>query len=131
MLDDSGSFAGGAAKEIEEETGLVVKQDDLLDMTALALQDNPQIQHGEHLQKAMYPSAGGSDEFVPIFLYQKRIPREQLHEWEGKFTGLREDSEKITLKIVRLENLWREAARDSKSLSALALYDGLRRTSKI
>ena len=36
MLDDSGTFAGGAAKEIEEETGLQVQQSELLDMTSLA-----------------------------------------------------------------------------------------------
>ena len=49
MLDDSGSFSGGAAKEIEEETGLKVKAEDLLDMTALALGDDQgdeQLYHG-------------------------------------------------------------------------------------
>lgn len=128
MLDDSGSFAGGAAKEIEEETGLKVKQEDLLDLTARVFEDDPQAQTGEQLQKGMYPSAGGCDEFIPIFLYQKRIPREQLQEWQGKLTGLRDHGEKITLKVVRLEDLWREGARDSKALAAYAMYEGLRRT---
>jgi len=131
MLDDSGTFAGGAAKEIEEETGLKVETDELLDMTDLALSDEPQTSSDERLQKAMYPSAGGCDEFVPIFLYQKRIPRKQLQEWQGKLTGLRDHGEKITLKVVRLEDLWREGARDSKALGAWALYEGLRRAGKI
>lgn len=131
MLDDAGSFSGGAAKEIEEETGLKVQQDELIDLTALAFEHESQESSGEQLPKAMYPSAGGCDEFVPIFLYQKKIPRKQLQEWQGKLTGLRDHGEKITLKVVRLEDLWREGARDSKSLSAWALYEGLRREGKI
>ena len=37
MLDDSGTFAGGAAKEIEEETGLKIAENELTDLTALAI----------------------------------------------------------------------------------------------
>ncbi|KAF1344552.1 hypothetical protein BDV97DRAFT_372946 [Delphinella strobiligena] len=131
MLDDSGSFSGGAAKEIEEETGMKVSQDELVDLTALALENDPQSADGEQLHKATYPSAGGSDEFIPIFLHQKRVPREQLKEWQGKLTGLRDHGEKITLKVVRLEELWREGGRDGKSLAAWALYEGLRREGKV
>lgn len=133
MLDDSGSFSGGAAKEIEEETGLVIKDEELVDMTSLTLSaaQDPHTETGEKLQKAVYPSPGGSDEFIPIFLWQKRIPREHLREWQGKLTGLRDHGEKITLKVVRLEELWREGARDGKTLAAWALYEGLRKEGKI
>lgn len=131
MLDDSGSFSGGAAKEIEEETGMTVSSDELIDLTALTLEDDPQSAHGEKLNKAVYPSPGGCDEFIPIFLHQKRIPREQLKEWQGKLTGLRDEGEKITLKVVRLEDLWREGARDGKTLAAWALYQGLKSEGKI
>jgi len=31
MLDDAGSISGGAAEEIEEETGLVIKDGGLID----------------------------------------------------------------------------------------------------
>lgn len=130
MLDDAGTFAGGAAKEIEEETGLKIKEDELIDLTELLFEEENQ-QGGEKLQRAMYPSAGGCDEFVPIFLHQKRIPREQLKDWQGKLTGLREHGEKITLKVVRLEELFREGGRDSKALSAWSMYEGLRREGKL
>ena len=33
MLDDAGTFAGGAAKEIEEETGLQVPANELINMS--------------------------------------------------------------------------------------------------
>jgi len=128
MLDDAGSFSGGAAKEIEEETGLKVKADELIDMTALALEDE---KGEEKLQKGVYSTRGGCDEFIPMFLYQKRIPRSELQDFQGKLIGLRDEGEKITLKVVRLEDLWREGARDAKTLAALSLYQNLKRVGKL
>ena len=128
MLDDSGTFSGGAAKEIAEETGLQVQASELIDMTMLALSN---ADNEENLQQGVYPSPGGCDEFIPIFLWQKRIPREQLKEWQGKLTGLRNEGEKITLKLTRLEELWKSGGRDGKTLAAWALYEGLRREGQI
>jgi ADP-sugar diphosphatase len=128
MLDDAGSFSGGAAKEIEEETGLVVKDEDLIDLTALALRDEENV---EKLQKGVFTTPGACDEFVPIFLYQKRLPRKELEEFRGKLTGLRDEGEKITLKVVKLDDIWKEGARDAKTLSAWALYQGLKKEGKI
>ena len=126
MLDDSGSFAGGAAKEIQEETGLKIPQEELIDMTSLALRSVAEPDDGETLPKAMYPSAGGSDEFIPLFLCQKRMPRKEIDSLQGRLTGLRQHGEKITLKVVPLRDLWKEGLRDGKSLAAWALYRGLK-----
>ncbi|KAF2420290.1 ADP-sugar diphosphatase [Tothia fuscella] len=131
MLDDSGTFSGGAAKEIQEETGLQVQESELIDMTALALSDSPTQEGEENLQQGVYPSPGGCDEYIPLFLYEKRIPRSQMREFQGKLTGLREEGERITLKLVRLERLWGEGARDGKTLAAWALYSGLKGEGKI
>ena len=131
MLDDSGTFAGGAAKEIEEETGLCIQANELIDMTALALQSRPESGETETLQKAVYPSAGGSDEFIPVFLCQKRMPRQEIEMLQGKLTGERDSGEKITLKVVPLEDLWKEGLRDGKTLAAWALYKGLQQEGKI
>ncbi|KAF7593252.1 hypothetical protein BBP40_011793 [Aspergillus hancockii] len=131
MLDDSGSFAGGAAKEIQEETGLTIPQDELIDMTSLALQSVAGADDGESLQKAMYPSAGGSDEFIPLFLCQKRMPRKYIESLQGRLTGLRQNDEKITLKVVPLKELWKVGLRDGKTLASWALYKGLKEEGKI
>lgn len=136
MLDDSGTFSGGAAKEIQEETGLSIPEFELINLTALALSPssssaNNDADSGEKLQEGVYPSPGGCDEFVPIFLWQKRVPRGQLKEWQGKLTGLREEGEKITLILCPLENVWRMGGRDAKVLAGWALYEGLRREGKI
>ena len=129
MIDDSGTFAGAAAKEISEETGLEVPASELLDMTELALP--PPRDGEENLQAAVYPSCGGSDEYIPIFLWQKRVPRDQLREWQGKLTGLRDRGEKITLQLARLEDMWKIAGRDAKSLAAWSLYQGLSQEGKL
>lgn len=131
MLDDSGTFAGGAAKEIREETGLSIPQNELIDMTSFALQSVDQPEDGEKLQKAVYPSAGGSDEFIPYFLCQKRMPRRDIEDLQGRLTGLRQDGEKITLKVVPLKDLWKEGLRDGKTLAAWALYKGLQEEGEI
>lgn len=131
MLDDSGTFAGGAAKEIHEETGLSIPQSELVDMTSLALQAVHEPDDGETLQKAVYPSPGGSDEFVPFFLCQKRMPRADIEGLQGRLSGLRQEGEKITLKVVPLESLWKEGLRDGKTLAAWALYKGLKQEGRI
>jgi ADP-sugar diphosphatase len=127
---DKGTFGGTAAREIEEELGLKIPADELINLTELTI---PEKEEGkdESCPRAMFPSAGGCDEFIPIFLHEKRIPRQQLAQWTGKLTGLREEGEKITLKLVKLEELWREGARDAKALAAWALYDGLKRSGRL
>ena len=127
MVDD-GTFSGSAAKEIEEELGLSIPESELTNISELAV---PTQEGGENLPQAMFPSAGGSDEYVPIFLHEKRVKRETLKEWTGKLTGLREHGEKITLKLVKLDDLWKEGGRDSKALAAYAMYEGLKREGKL
>ncbi|OJJ02203.1 hypothetical protein ASPVEDRAFT_132682 [Aspergillus versicolor CBS 583.65] len=131
MLDDSGTFAGKAAEEIQEETGLTIPQSDLVDMTSTALQSIDKPAEGETLQDAVYPSAGGSDEFIPLFLCERRFPRKEIEALQGKLTGLRQHSEKITLKLVPLKDLWKEGVRDGKTLAAWALYMGLKRENRL
>ena len=131
MVDDSGTFSGAAAKEIKEEIGLEIEESTLIDLTKLALPAGGEDGQAEALQQGVYPSPGGCDEFVPIFLHQRRVPRDQLDGWSGKLTGLRDEGEKITLKLVKLEDAWKEGGRDAKVLSGWALYEGLRREGKI
>ncbi|CAL8577229.1 hypothetical protein XPA_003067 [Xanthoria parietina] len=130
MLDDSGTFAGAAAKEIAEETGLGIPESDLINMTELAI-PRASSDKDEHIQQAVYPSPGGSDEFIPLFLWQKRVPRDQLKEWQGKLTGLRKHGEKITLMLYPLEHVWKLGGRDAKILSAWAMYHGLKRDGRL
>jgi len=115
MLDHSGDFAGVAAKELQEECDIRISENhnSLADLTEFAF--------GKRF-KGMYPSAGGCDEFLRLFVYREEVTRERLEDLTGKLTGDREHGEMITLKIVSLDELWKEAP-DAKALSALFLYD--------
>lgn len=127
MLDDNGTFTGAAAKEIKEETGLEIREEDLVDMTKLVNQRADGVTNEEELQEAVYPSPGGSDEFIPVFLLRKRMSRNEIEGLKGKLTGLRPQGENITLQLCRLDQLWKVGARDGKTLAAIALYEGLRK----
>jgi len=112
MLDEARQrFAGKAADEMREETGLEIKDTDLIDLTEMA--------YG-NLFRGMYPSAGGCDEFIRLFLYRRYVSPEVLEALHNAFGG-DGDSEIIKLKIVPLEDLWLHAP-DAKALSALYLY---------
>jgi len=71
MLDSSGSFVGAAAKELQEETGIIVKEKDLIDLTEKAFKGTA-YHH-------VYPSAGGSDEVLRLFLYQVMHTHTRTH----------------------------------------------------
>ncbi|KAK3330667.1 hypothetical protein B0H66DRAFT_71588 [Apodospora peruviana] len=134
MVDEAGNFAGTAAREIQEELGLEIPASELKCLTEMAIppgDGTTDVLQDGNLPRATFPSPGGCDEYIPLFVHERRVPRPQLSDWTGRLTGLREEGEKITLKLVRMQHLWREAARDAKSLAALALWDGLRREGKL
>ena len=119
MLDAHATFAGAAATEIEQECGIVIREDELLDLGKMA-----------GLEGGVFPSPGGCDEEMRLFACRHAVEKGRLAEWRGKLTGLRDEGEKITLKLVKLENLWKET-RDAKALCAVALWDGLRKEGKL
>lgn len=114
MLDDeNGDFVGTAVREVEEETGIKLNLEDMVDLTAL-------------LDPAtgckMLPSPGGCDEEIGLFLYRGHVDDETIRALQGKETGLRDHGELIKLRVVPYDQLWRSTA-DSKALSAIALYE--------
>lgn len=139
MCDSSGDFTGVAAKEIEEETGLKINQAKLLDLSAAALVYDPKnpkvdkedVEGGEGLRKALFPSPGACDESITLYLYREKMERGKIDDLKDILTGVREEGEKIKLKLVPLQNLWWEGARDGKTLAALALYENLKRVGKL
>ena len=105
MLDDSDDFVGVAAKEVEEEVGIIINSSNMIKLGDISM------------------SPGGSDESLCIFLYRMELDEKQIMNFEGKLTGNLKEGEKITLKIILMDNLYK--IHDSKTLSALALYKSL------
>jgi ADP-sugar diphosphatase len=97
MLDDSGDFAGVAAKELKEETGIIVSTKDLVDLTEMAFGSDC---------AGVYLSAGGCDEFLRLFLFRTVMSKTEIDKLQGKCTGILEEGEKIKLKIISINELW-------------------------
>eukprot|EP00004_Rigifila_ramosa_P013728 TRINITY_DN3064_c0_g1_i3.p1 TRINITY_DN3064_c0_g1~~TRINITY_DN3064_c0_g1_i3.p1 ORF type:complete len:927 (-),score=260.92 TRINITY_DN3064_c0_g1_i3:30-2810(-) len=120
MLDEQGDFAGVAAKELEEETGIKLNKTDLIDLSGIA---TPGF-------SGMFPSPGGCDEFVRLYAFERVVSSAQLSQFQGKLTGDIAEGEKITLKVIKLSDLVTETP-DAKALSALHLYTHLVSVGKI
>src|SRR5579871_4032345 len=128
MMDESNNVTGKAIQEIQEETGFTILPEELIDMTKLAL---GQTENRESVQPAMYPSPANLDEFISLLLWEKELDRKEIETLRGKLTGLRAHDELITLRVCDYEVLWKEGARDAKTLGAWALYEGLNRSGQI
>lgn len=122
------SFAGTAARELKEEVGLTLKEEDLIDMTALVLKGH-EIE--ESMQSAMYPSPGGCDEFISIYLWEKEMNRLEIEDLRGKLGGERSEREHIRIRLLSYEKLLQVGARDGKTLAAWSLYEYLKRTRQL
>jgi len=121
MLDGDGKFVGVAAKEMKEETGLDIAEDKLECLTDMV--------YGKDIS-GMYPSPGGCDEFIKLYLYRQKVDDAFIKELEGKLGGLIEEGETIVLRVIPLDDLWKTAP-DAKSLSALCIYQNLLREGKL
>lgn len=114
---DGEVFAGVAAKELKEEVGIVIDASSLVDLTKEV--------YGSRYP-GIYPSPGGCDEFIKLFLYEKDVSEEELASFKGKATGVMEEGEYICLKVIELDQLIEETS-DVKALCALSLYNYIRR----
>ncbi|KAL3818145.1 hypothetical protein ACJIZ3_004050 [Penstemon smallii] len=115
--DDKGDIAGTAIREVEEETGLHLNLDDVIDLTAFL---DPST------GCRVFPSPGGCDEDLGLFLYRGSVDKEIITQLQGKETGLRDHGEFIKVHVVPYKNLWRMTA-DAKVLMAVALYEMAKR----
>lgn len=151
MLDGSGNFAGVAAKEMEEETGITMKEGELVDLTALAYLTAGGAASGGVASggaasgglgqsasstsayapappaglEGVFPSVGGCDEFIRLMLYRKQVKREELGALRGKATGVIAENEQITLELVPYKEAWRVTS-DAKLLCSLLLVERLK-----
>ena len=110
MIDGSGNIKGVAIKELEEECGLVAKEEDLIDMT--------QALYGS-AYPGVYTSPGLLDEFLRLFLWKTTMPHEKILELNGKIGG-ESPHEQITLRLVKYNDIWRYTP-DAKSLAAIQM----------
>ncbi|KAF9929929.1 hypothetical protein FBU30_001088 [Linnemannia zychae] len=121
MLDGSGDFVGKCAEELKEECGITLENKSLIDMTELAYGDK---------WGGVYPSAGGCDEYLRLFVCFKDMDWNELQSLEGRLGGLRDHGESISLTLVSLNEAYKLAP-DAKLLSSLALFHALKADGKL
>ncbi|KAJ4298273.1 hypothetical protein N0V90_006173 [Kalmusia sp. IMI 367209] len=132
MTDGEENIVGKVVNEIREETSLIVKSSELFNLsegiasqsqiTPWTVEGKDAPSGGEKLYNAMYPSVGGCDEALPLFLCQKKVPRDKMEKLQNLATGLHDEGENITLKLVPLNELPIHGGRDGKALAAYGLY---------
>ncbi|XP_075505825.1 LOW QUALITY PROTEIN: nudix hydrolase 14, chloroplastic [Primulina tabacum] len=115
--DDKGDITGTAIREVEEETGLQLNLNDVIDLTAFL---DPST------GCRVFPSPGGCDEDLGLFLYRGRVDKDIIKQLQGKQTGLRDHGELIKVHVVPYKTLWRMTS-DAKVLMAIALYEMAKR----
>ena len=116
MMDASNSFVGVAAKEMKEETGLTMNVHEMVDLTHFAYRGT---------FSGVYPSAGGCNEYLRLFAWETHLSTGQYSDVQEKLKldhGENQEGEFIRIRLIPLSDLYKEAP-DSKSLSALALYN--------
>ncbi len=114
MIDNvNDSIAGTAAKEIEEECGIKLRPTDLTDLTELAYREA--VEDGNIEQIGIAPSPGGCDEFIRYMYVERLVTMSELEEMRGRLSGLRDEGEYITLRVVPLKDMWKVSA-DNKAL---------------
>ncbi|XP_076895998.1 nudix hydrolase 14, chloroplastic-like [Bidens hawaiensis] len=114
MLDDNvGDIFGTALREVEEETGIELKLEDMVDLTSFL---DPSTGN------KVIPSPGGCDEELSLLLYRGSANADVVKELQGKETGLREHGELIKVHVVPYDGLWRLTP-DAKVLMSVAIYE--------
>ncbi|ONI06844.1 hypothetical protein PRUPE_5G084800 [Prunus persica] len=113
LLDSEDKTYAVLTEQVEEETGICLKQEDMVDLTAFLDQSTG---------GRIFPSPGGCDEEISLFLYRGQVNKEIIEQLQGKETGLREHGELIKVCVVPYEKLWCMTA-DAKVLAAIALYE--------
>ena len=105
MMDDKGDFISTAVREIEEETGIIV--------------DNNNLTYLDEF----ITSGGGSDERIKLYSCEIETSEDEIKEMNGKTTGVAHEHERLTVIIVPFDDFPKHT-RDPKALLAYGCYNG-------
>ncbi len=109
MLDDkTKNFSGVAAKELQEETGIVIDASQLIPIGMA------------------YTSPGLLDEFIEFYAVELGMPLAEIQSLQNRLTGNMEEGESICMKVGPLFEVVDECLSDCKSETAFLKYLRLR-----
>lgn len=102
MADDSTNYKYIAVKELEEECGLIAKEDEL-----------------ESVTDFLFTTPHLSDDYVKAYYYTRALHLSEIQKLEGQHHGADED-EQISLKIIKLNEFSKYVNEGYSSLACLA-----------
>lgn len=120
-VDDYKDIKGNIVREIEEEAGLRVHREDVVDINALA--------HGPE-EIGIYDSVGMMNEWTHMYLFRAAVSPTFLKKMQGAHAGLANEGEYIGLNVYPLDDVWTFCA-DARTLASLYLREQLLRTNKL
>lgn len=100
------TFAGRAAAELKEETGVILDEKDV------------------HYIGSIVPSAGGCSETVMLYTAHIRLTKEQLETLTAKTHGVESEREQITLVAIPIDRAAWNNITDAKFWAALSMAGG-------
>ncbi len=116
MCDKGSDYPTVAARELQEELGIQVSPEELIDMTE---------RMAKIKRSGLYPSPGACDEAVRFFLFRKAIGVQELRAMQGKATGLAHEGEHLKVRIVPIDDLPHESS-NMMAWTAYLLYQQLK-----
>ncbi|KNG44114.1 nudix family protein [Stemphylium lycopersici] len=122
--NNSGDIIGEAVQMIEDKTGFRVSDGELVDMTALALE---QARIKKHLASARSMSQANGDKQMSLLLWEKDMERTHLEKLKSKFSGQPPRDNLVNVRIRNVDMFWKEGASDANTLAAWGLYGKLSR----
>lgn len=88
MIDAKDSPKYVALKEVQEETGLVIKANQLTRLN----------------EKPFFPSSGTSDEAMYLFYCELTLPKSEIMKYNNRNTGAANESEKIVTEVLSFKD---------------------------
>jgi ADP-sugar diphosphatase len=113
MMDKSDDPRSVALRELEEETGLVVRSEELIDMAECLFGQ-------EHI--GMINSPGLMDEWVRVYLYKKEVSKNFLMKFDGRQQKYIDEDEHICVRVLSRATAELSLC-DAKSIYGLWLYN--------
>lgn len=116
MVDDSEDFRGVALREVEEECGLKLGEDELIDLNPI-------------LEKCYYSYPCLIDEWYHIFVGKLKMSKEQMNKINGRKGGVDEE-EQITQHFFPFDDVWKLST-DTATIAIYSVVQKLLKEGKI
>lgn len=106
---DGNEFVGPIPLQLEKQSGISIKQNSLIDLTTLAMRENPSYHASAHPKEASH-----------ILLWHQTVSASSLDDLNAKFQAHHHDGD-MYFKLVELQEMWKNTT-NSTALASILMY---------